>query len=97
MPQGPCIRTFPRADPRHIKERACQRPRAAHLATLTYLPSTTLRMALEPAPSLFSSIGSSPATPGKFLRLARQPRILSRSASRSPELLVTPDASMQCL
>src|SRR5215831_10497602 len=70
---------------------------AAHLATLTYLPSTTLRIALEPAPSRFSSMVISPATPGKFLRPARQPRILSRSASRSLGLLVTPDASMQCL
>src|SRR5438477_336315 len=73
--------------------------RRAHQTEVEHRHQTlpTCRMALEPAPSRFSSMVISPATPGKFLSPARQPRILSRSASRSLGLLVTPDVSMQCL
>src|SRR5262249_966363 len=73
-----------------------ERPRC-YLATFTYWPLTTLRMALAPAPSRTSFMVISPATPGKPFRPPRHSRILSRSDSRSAGLLVTPDFSMQYL
>src|SRR5262249_46028563 len=95
----PCL---PQADGINATDRAPRRtrhdrPPRGYLATFTYWPLTTLRMALAPAPSRTSFMVISPATPGKPFRPARQPRILSRSDSRSAELLVTPDFSMQYL
>src|SRR5262245_58563355 len=71
--------------------------RRDYFATFTYLPLTTLRIALAPAPSRTSLKVISPATPGKFFIPLRHSRILSRSESRSAGALVTPAFSMQDL
>jgi hypothetical protein len=49
----------------------------AGFAMLTYLPLTTYRIALEPAPSRTSFMVISPATPGKPLSVLRHSRISS--------------------
>src|SRR6266849_5318755 len=84
-------------DRRWLLRRPITSRHSNHLATLTYLPLTTLRMALAPAPSRTSSIVISPATPGKFLSPLRHSRILSRSESRSAGLLEMPAFSKQYL